>query len=46
MGVGCLLLLLTFVIVLIYPPAGAVVVPPFTFIWIVHYLNRQQRREQ
>jgi hypothetical protein len=40
MGVGCWLLILTFIIVLIYPPAGAVVVPLFTFIWIVHHLNR------
>jgi hypothetical protein len=43
MGLGCLLLLLTFVIVLIYPPASAVVVPLFTLIWIIHYLNRGDR---
>ncbi len=46
MGVGCWLLVLTFVIVLIYPPAAAVVVPLFTFIWIVYYVNREARRGQ
>jgi hypothetical protein len=46
MGVGCWLLILRFIIVLVYPPAGAVVVPLFTFKWIVYYLNREQRRGQ
>jgi hypothetical protein len=45
-GVGRWLLVLTCVIVLIYPPAGAVVVPLFTLIWVVYYLNREQSRGQ
>jgi hypothetical protein len=32
--------------VLIYPPAAPVVVPLFTFIWIVYYLKHEQRRRQ
>ncbi|HEY1293611.1 MAG TPA: hypothetical protein VGJ60_11050 [Chloroflexota bacterium] len=37
---GCSLLILTFLIVLVYPPVSAIVVPLFTLIWIVHYVNR------
>jgi hypothetical protein len=40
MGVGCTLLILTFLIVLAYPPASAIVVPLFTLIWIIYYVNR------
>ena len=41
MGVGCTLLILTFLIVLVYPPASAIVVPLFTLVWIIYYVNRR-----
>lgn len=41
MGVGCALLILTLAIVVIYPPAAAVVVPLFTLIWINYYLRQR-----
>ena len=43
MKLGCTLLLLTFVTVLLYPPAAAVVVPLFSLIWLLYWLSAQRR---
>jgi hypothetical protein len=41
-GLAISLLMLTFLIVVAYPPAAAVVVPLFSLIWIIAYLGRQR----
>jgi len=40
-GLAVGLMLATFVVCLIFPPAAAVMVPLCTLIWIVAYLGRQ-----
>jgi len=41
-GLAVLLLAITFIGVLIFPPAAAVLVPACSLVWIIAYLGRQR----